>query len=278
MKIKSLKLKSKILRIKSLRDNKMSHVSGIDMGDFNFRKVCTGDGPINRTMSSLAVSFDESLWQLYCLELERFVKTESISGGPYRRLENIGRTSASSENGLMFKRFKLPTAILSNDLLTEFLQYLFKSNILKFKFVNGCYGLAHSFIETVILISNCFIEWYNDKYRKDATLLPFDALKEANVLKQVVISENNMYYVSNNFKPVEYYENYNGQELFKFKGNPVCLNITDLADASRNDSTILSLEYIEPCVRTILTLLNCDYGNSKKTNSGIDKGKTRFEI
>lgn len=258
-----------------------SHVNGIDFEDIqSFRSVCTGTGPINRTMSSLAVSFDESLWQLYCLELERFIKTESISGGPYRRLENIGKTSEDLKiSKFTFSRNSTPSrGYFNHKLFAEFTQYLCKSNVLKFKFVNGCYGLAHSFIDTVLIISNSFIEWYNAKYAKDPSLESSRILMREGVISNALISDNAIYFKSDNDRPIEYYTELEGEELFTFKGKPVRLVIKNIDNSIKNTSTILALQHIEFIVRLILTLLNCDYGNSKKTNSGIDKGKTRYRL
>ena len=50
---------------------------------------CTGRGPINSTLSTLAIGYDEAIWQLLCLELDRYVRVESIDGVPHYRLENI---------------------------------------------------------------------------------------------------------------------------------------------------------------------------------------------
>lgn len=49
-----------------------SHVCDIPTWNFQeFQTPCTGSGPINRTMCSLAIDFDEDLWRLFCLELDR---------------------------------------------------------------------------------------------------------------------------------------------------------------------------------------------------------------
>ena len=62
-----------------------SHVSSIPRDDLTrFMSPCTGDGPINSTISSLYREFDSDLWQLFCLELSKYVTVESISGRPWR--------------------------------------------------------------------------------------------------------------------------------------------------------------------------------------------------
>ena len=63
---------------------------GVPRSSNEYGTLCFGTGPINSTMSSLALSFDEGLWTLFCGELDLYTKTESIAGVPYRRLSTIG--------------------------------------------------------------------------------------------------------------------------------------------------------------------------------------------
>ena len=73
-----------------------SHIPGIPSLDSPFLDPCLGSGPINNTINSLNVDFDEDLWNLFCLELQKYVGTESVSGVPYRYLEHIGVDRFSS--------------------------------------------------------------------------------------------------------------------------------------------------------------------------------------
>lgn len=274
--LKYLKLKSKILRIKSLRDNKMSHVSGIDF-DFKFRSVCTGSGPINNTMSSLTVGFDEPIWQLFCLELERYMGTESLEGGPYRRMENIGANGTNMRNNFSIEPVSYTSSShFSGELVDEFLDYLFASNVLKFNYRNGSYGLAHTFTDTVLTISNDFIDWYNAKYRVTFNIPTIDSLKGSGIIKEVIIANGAIYDPNSNAN--RDYSQYVGRKVLTFKGQDVNLVINGLTNGVRNVSTILNVDMIREFVWAILELLNCEYGNSKKAKSGIDKKKTRFTL
>lgn len=274
--LKYLKLKSKILRIKSLRDNKMSHVSGIDF-DFKFRSVCTGSGPINNTMSSLTVGFDEPIWQLFCLELERYMGTESLSGGPYRRMENIGANGSDKRNNFPIEQNNyISNEYFTKELSSKFLDYLFTNNVLKFNYRKGSYGLAHTFTDTVLTISNAFIDWYNDEYRKAPNMPDLYDLQGDGVLKQAIIANGAIFDPNSNAS--RDYSQYVGRKVLTFKGHDVNLVINGLANGAGNVSTILNLNIIREYVWAILELLNCEYGNSKKAKSGIDKKKTRFTL
>lgn len=253
-----------------------SHVSGIDF-DFKFRSVCTGSGPINNTMSSLTVGFDEPIWQLFCLELERYMGTESLSGGPYRRMENIGANSSNMrDNFSMEQSSYVSNNHFSMETSNEFLAYLLASNVLKFNYRNGSYGLAHTFADTVLTISNAFINWYNAKYRATCNIPAIEDLRGDGVIKEVIIANGAIYDPNSNAS--RDYSQFVGRKVLTFKGHDVNLVINGLSSGVRNASTILNVEIIREYVWAILELLNCEYGNSKKAKSGIDKKKTRFAL
>lgn len=253
-----------------------SHVSGIDF-DFKFRSVCTGSGPINNTMSSLTVGFDEPIWQLFCLELERYMGTESLTGGPYRRMENIGANGSNMRDNFSMEQISyVSNNQFSMETSNEFLDYLLASNVLKFNYRNGSYGLAHTFADTVLTISNAFIDWYNAKYRTTCNIPAIEDLRGDGIIKEAIIANGAIYDPNSNAS--RDYSQYVGRKVLTFKGHDVNLVINGLANGARNVSTILNLDIIREYVWAILELLNCEYGNSKKAKSGIDKKKTRFTL
>ena len=51
-----------------------SHISSIPTNDFTqFQNPCTGSGPINGTISVLNRDYDEDMWNMFCLELSKYV-------------------------------------------------------------------------------------------------------------------------------------------------------------------------------------------------------------
>ena len=253
-----------------------SHVSGIDF-DFKFRSVCTGSGPINNTMSSLTVGFDEPIWQLFCLELERYMGTESLSGGPYRRMENIGANGSNKRDNFPIEQNNyISNEYFTKELSSKFLDYLFTNNILKFNYRKGSYGLAHTFTDTVLTISNAFIDWYNDEYRKAPNMPALYNLQGDGVLKQAIIANGAIFDPNSNAS--RDYSQYVGRKVLTFKGKDVNLVINGLETGVGNTSTILNTDIVREYVCAILELLNYEYGNSKKAKSGIDKKKTRFTL
>lgn len=158
----------------------------------------------------------------------------------------------------------------------EFLAYLLASNVLKFNYRNGSYGLAHTFTDTVLTISNAFINWYNAKYRATSNTPDVDTLRESGIIKEAIIANGAIY--DPNLNASRDYSQFVGRKVLTFKGHDVNLVINGLSNGVRNVSTILNVEIIREYVWAILELLNCEYGNSKKTKSGIDKKKTRFAL
>ena len=68
-----------------------SHISYIPTDDFTvFQEPCTGSGPINSTISTLNRDYDEDMWNMFCLELSKYVTVESVAGRPYKYLESLG--------------------------------------------------------------------------------------------------------------------------------------------------------------------------------------------
>lgn len=256
-----------------------SHVAGIDLSDFAFRSVCTGSGPINSTLSSLTVEFDAALWQLFCLELERYMGTESIAGVPYRKMEEIGsnnRNKIASFLPLEVNFSHRSTGVISIKFFENFFKYLFKSNTLRYNYVNGSYGIAASFTDTVLFISNAFITWYNAEFKKTPSLPSLESLKEIGVIRDAIIVNGSIHTPLSDVD--RDYSQYEGRKVLTFKGKDVNLTITGLLDEKLNTSLILSVGVVREIVWVITELLNCEYGNSKKTNSGIDKKKTRFTL
>jgi hypothetical protein len=70
-----------------MSDYTHSHVSG---GLFNWTtSICLGDTDINHTRQKLNVQFSTELFELFLMQLDEFVTWESLSGGPYIRMDQV---------------------------------------------------------------------------------------------------------------------------------------------------------------------------------------------
>lgn len=246
-----------------------SHVSHINFSDFTeFQYVCTGSGPINTTIANLNRGFDEDLWNLFCLELSKFVEVESVAGVPYHRLENIGTLNHTfGEDFSMIHNivYELPIKIMVLDFVSHFL----KSNKLKFNFKNGNFSIGMSYIEYMLLVSNEFISWYNQKYREGKYTYDNRSLKSRWIVRDCIIANGKIYYNSN-YSTDEYLRN-EGKLVCVFKGKEYRLVISNVF-TTQNSSTIINPSIAMFILTKALNILNYKYG--KETDS--TSKETRF--
>ena len=257
------------------RDNYMhSHVYEIPKGDFTkFKSPCTGSGPINSTLATLATDYDEGIWQLFCLELDRYVRVESIAGVPYHRLENIGVSGRGSSRD----RFRMLTLLrdynsfdsMLRDNIKDFLKYVLEKQILTFNYVNNQYGLAMSWIEYTIAISNAFIDWYNSSYKEGKVDKTYSYLIDSCILQEAIIKDGKVYLSNDKNSRREDLTRYQGKYICTFKGREVTLDIVGIEEdnADNNMVVLLSDHYTEIILGGILKVLNYNYGRKRSNTS-----------
>ena len=252
-----------------------SHVSCIPKTDFTqFQNPCTGSGPINGTISTLNRDYDEDMWNMFCLELSKYVTVESIAGRPYHYLERLG-TNNMQEDVNRFTTYLLPNyhiADIPSGKFKEFVRYFINSKKLKFNYVNGSYSIGMSFIEFIVLISNEFIKWYNDQFNKGELTIKFEDLKKRGILRECIIDNGKIYY-DRNINNANNYTQYIGKQVCMFKGKEITVDITDITRVeNENKSIILDTQTALYILTTILKVLNYRYGRSKATHESNQLG------
>lgn len=252
-----------------------SHVSGIPTGDFTqFQNPCTGRGPINGTIGALNRDYDEDIWNMFCLELSKYVTVESVAEGPYKYLEKLGTNNM--EVGIdRFITYLSPDYyrhVITPNKFKEFVRYFINSKKLKFNYVNGSYSIGMSLIEFIVLISNEFIKWYNDQFNKEELTIKFADLKSNGILKECIIDNEKIYY-DRSRDNVNNYAQYIGKKVCVFKGRKITVDITDIAEVrNENKSIILNTHTALYILTTILKVLNYRYGRDKATHEGNQLG------
>lgn len=257
-----------------------SHVYSIPIEDFEkFQTPCTGRGPINSSLSTLAIGYDEAIWQLLCLELDRYVRVESIDGVPYHRLENIPVSEmgdAKDKFSMQFLRGVIPrSGIFGREQFKPFIKHLLETKKIRFNYSNGSYGIGMSFIDTVVLISNEFISWYNTEYNKHTFDISYADLVSEGIINECIITNGKVYIP----EPVrrgsrDDYQRYVGRKICTFKGREITLTIGEILSSeeeSLNRTRILNLQYIEAIVCSMLRILNYGYGREERseTSAGV---------
>lgn len=244
-----------------------SHVSSIPFNDFTrFQTPCTGSGPINNTLSNLAREFNEELWQLLCLELDKYVQVESIAGIPYHRLESLGTSNMNSHSGEfeVINNLSYWSECFDNTMAKEFITHLIHSKKLKYSYGSKSYSIGMSFIEFMITISNEFIEWYNKEFNKKTYTYTLGRLLSTKVLRKCIVSENRLFF-DNNHNSIESFRAYIGKKMCTFKGQDVLINITDLNNIDEdNKSIVLNPKIALYLLTRILNVLNYRYGKSEQ--------------
>lgn len=252
-----------------------SHISSIPFENFTeFRSPCLGSGPIKGTMATLAMGYDEAIWQLFCLELDKYVRVESIAGIPYRRLERIGigDTIIEEDTDFSMRDFSLDNydSILRDKDIKDFIRYLIRNKKLKFNFIRGNYGFAMSYLDYRILLSNEFIEWYNLRYNSGATTASYNDLLIKGILSECIINNGKIQYLSNNRTRNRNYYGYEGAYVCTFKGRPVNIHIVDSITDTINKTVLVNKNIIEKIAKAILTIVNYKYGREeRKEEAGI---------
>lgn len=252
-----------------------SHISAIPKADFTqFQNPCTGSGPINGTISALNRDYDEDMWNMFCLELSKYVTVESVAGVPYHYLEKL-EINYMKIGIDRFITYLSPNPCV-NDILSdkfkEFVRYFINSKKLKFNYVNDSYSIGMSLTEFIVLISNEFIKWYNDQFNKGELTAKFADLKSHGVLRECVIDNGKIYYDAD-INIVNNYSRYIGKKVCMFKGKEITVDITDIAEArNKNKSIILDAQTALYILTTILKVLNYRYGRNKATHESNQFG------
>lgn len=245
-----------------------SHVSGIPFNDFTkFKSPCLGSGPIKNTLATLAIGYDEAMWQLFCLELDKYVRVESISGVPYKYLEKIsnrGGMTIGASTFTMKASYNGYTLRFTKNNMKDFVVYLIEKGKLRFNFINGNYGLAMSYIDYMILISNEFIEWYNHRFNQHTVISSYAQLINSGTLKECIIDNGKILYFTGNTASNRDYLNYEGRRVCMFKGKPVNIHIIDDNRGPENKVVLINSEIAETIAKAILETINYKYGRKEE--------------
>lgn len=252
-----------------------SHISSIPTEDFTqFQNPCTGSGPINGTISALNRDYDEDMWNMFCLELSKYVTVESVTGVPYNYLEKLGTNDmeVGVDRFITYLSPNYYNDTLSTNKLRDFVRHFINTKKLKFNYVNGSYSIGMSLPEYIILISNEFISWYNDLFNKGEVTNTFDNLKTRELLRECIIDNGKIYY-DRGRNNVNNYAQYIGKKVCVFKGREITVDITDIAKVrNENKSIILNTQTALYILNIILKVLNYRYGRNKATHESNQLG------
>lgn len=222
-----------------------SHVNRIPDDPSEFQSSCLGSGPIRSTISTLNMGFNADVWELFCVELQRYVETESLRGGPYHRLAQLGRETTQVLNF----NYSIGDRLIAQhkNIIVEFMQYLYSHMNYSYNYIQGRYGLNMTYPEFVKDISKKFFTWYEGD-QQALTLLE----RQGVIIKGMVVGDK----IKTPSNSERYnYHNIVGERVCTFKGQPLVVQIVNEASAD-NVYYLLSVGICNFILSNILNFIN----------------------
>lgn len=237
----------------------------------HFSSMCLGNGPIKDTMANLRADYDEDLWQLFCSELEDYLQTESLTGGPYEFLEQVKNPKLRSLTNQRFEfyvnsQYTPETLPIIHSLILDFTRFVLKEGGLPLGYVNSIYSLGMSYLDCTIYLSNKFIEWFNREDNPYRSVFTFQQLLEGAILVQCVI-DNGRIYRNTLFELISESHGYEGAEVCVFKGRTIYRHIEEAAPSEISYSALLNNQIVEDIVAAIIKIVNYRYGRQEEFHS-----------
>lgn len=224
----------------------------------SWQNPCLGTGPLNDTVATLNIEYSEEFWQLFCLELSKYVTVESVEGVPYMYLEKVGKQDLDPVRFPLIREIRRDSYSSEEaiDTIKEFTRFVIYKRPFNFHYLNGSYNIAASDETILITLSNLYIEWYNSLNAQEQE--HYD-LADA-VLRKAKMRGNELCYVYNSSRRTTNYKDLIGTKLFTFKGEWVLFNvIEDPVKEDENVSLILSESFASIIIDKILNLANYGY-------------------
>jgi hypothetical protein len=219
-----------------------SHVpKSRDIIDFSkFHKPCLGSGPLQYTISFIYTGeYNIKIWNLFALELNLFLGTESLTGGPYIRLSTLKGGNNKFLNSLcendklsgISKKFK-------NKIATVLPEILNRDNLIGF---NGCnYFLTESLEDFIININKEIAK----KFSED------NEYKELSIKECKLNDKGELILIENRLNQIAIDEIENLTSDFKFKDERIPIKVIN----SENDDTKIKTYKIIDCPKIYMYL------------------------
>lgn len=270
-----------------------SHICDIPKYDFTaFQSPCLGTASIQHTIESLKNSNDEAMWMLFCEELARAVTVESLTGHPYRYLEEVGkhrrrvgyedfrkapsniydiiRYSSGYYNNASDRYWLDGSHLMA--MLKEFTIYYLKHGHFSFCYRYKRFGVGMSYYDYMVDISNAFISYYNQYLKEGEAKKGF--LYRTGFLVKVMVADRK-FNVIDDTRQVLDMDRYVGRHVLTFKGKDITLQIADNDAASPAPvlTTLLNIDVAMYILEYILKILNFRFSNGrdKDTGSGAEE-------
>lgn len=252
-----------------------SHIRTIPKFDFSeFMPPCLGHGPIQNTIVSLKEEYDEVLWMLFCQELGMYVTVESIQGGPWKRLDGVGKKNRLSvytgfnfnqtDNGSFTTSFPLED-------LQHFISYYLQKGHLSLSYKEGQFCPGMPYHEYIIDLSNAFIDFFNQHLNSNSYMA---TQCFSNRLLQHAILYNGEFYSENfgSHDTAASLDEYRNRHVLTFKGQDIRTVILKESQQEENCRIIIISHFLAMYImKKILRTINYRYKNGHNNQDTGDQ-------
>lgn len=233
-----------------------SHVSGINSDPSVFMRPCLGSGPLSRTQETLSArGHCEDMWELFCVELDRYVHVESIAGVPYRYLDRIGTGNSYpiNYNGFKFQVFnKINNSNPKRRLFRQFFKYVIINKKMKFSFCQGYYSSAYNNTQWILKLSAQFLKFFAMMTSLNRTNVQLNSLLRDSLLISVKMNNGTLYNADSSGTNLVNYEAFRGLHVLWFKGEDIRTWVDSPVDYSENTyyilNPVLALVFLDQCL------------------------------
>lgn len=239
-----------------------SHIKEIPKSNLStFMTPCLGIGPIRDTILTLKSNYDEAIWMLFCEELSLYVTVESLKGGPWKKLENVGASNELlSHTGYNFEKaiseVFLREFTIGN--LLGFINYYLKKGHLQLSFINGKFTCSMPYHEYIIDVSNAFIDYFNNHLHTTKEAL--SKCYTDNLLYSVLYN-NGKFYRGGDCISQQSLDNYQHKFVLRFKGKNIYSRIIAPSNTDVHPTTIINNTFAMFVLKNILRTINYRYRN-----------------
>jgi hypothetical protein len=247
--------------------------SGISKTSRDWRSMCLGFGPLVTTTHTLRNSYDLDIWRLFCIELDEYLKVESVAGVPYIRMNRVGNSNNLynyniTNNNYYNIQYRIHNcSFLFKDFLKFFIQKICSNNYY-FSFRDKDIHLAISNEQFAIIISKYFIEYCN--CMRKITDINIDSIISNFMVKvQRDVSGTLKYFTQPNSSNYTN-ESQSDTKALTFKGQDKYIKIDTKVETSQNKEIyLLNPDLVSLVLNYLLKVIN--YGNTEEftTNSKI---------
>lgn len=232
-----------------------SHTASRRLISFNsdyrqYSNMCLGAGPIKSTLNTLASKEREvpiEIVGLFCQELDNYLKTESLQGGPYIRMSELNPQESLQS---IYTPSPKNEVQLTPTMAKQFSLAVIKAGFLTFCNCNGTLIISNPYIELLqkvsAVIKNLNVTTYTDFYSKHSVQCIFSGL-ECKILE-------------NQNKRIDL-DSLKNKEILLFKENLIKLKI--LEDPTLDNSVVILKPSVVDSILFYVTLYLNNYGYSK---------------